>query len=45
VKVATFPAILNLAQTTSSNFTTVTSYHDIWKTNTLNTQHKTNLTS
>jgi hypothetical protein len=27
---------------TASNLTTVTSHHDSWKTNTLNTQHKSN---
>jgi hypothetical protein len=42
VKVATFPTVPNLAQTTSSNLTTVTSHHDRWKTNTHNTQHKSN---
>jgi hypothetical protein len=31
------------AQTTVSNLTTVTSHHDGWKTNTLNTQHKSKL--
>jgi hypothetical protein len=36
VKVATFTTIPNLAQTTTSNLTTVTSHHDGWKTNTLN---------
>jgi hypothetical protein len=45
VNVATFPTIPNLAQTTSSNLTTVTSHHDRWKINTLNTQHKLNSTS
>jgi hypothetical protein len=45
VKVATFFITPNLAQTTSSNLTTVTSQHDRWKTNTLNTQHKSNSTS
>jgi hypothetical protein len=40
--VSTIP---NLAQTTPSNLTTVTSHHDMWKTNTLNTQHKSNSTS
>jgi hypothetical protein len=33
------------AQTTALNLTMITSHHDIWKTNTLNTQHKPNLTS
>jgi hypothetical protein len=32
--VSTIP---NLAQTTASNLTTVTSHHDRWKTSTLNT--------
>jgi hypothetical protein len=45
VKVATYPTIPNLAQTTALNLTTVTSHHDGWKTNTLNTQHKPNSTS
>jgi hypothetical protein len=45
VKVATFPTIPNLAQTIASNLTMVTSHHDKWKTNTLNTQHKPNSTS
>jgi hypothetical protein len=35
----------NLAQTTALNLTMVTSHHDGWKTNTLNTQHKSNSTS
>jgi hypothetical protein len=39
MKVATFPTIPNLTQTTASNHTTTTSHHDGWKTNTLNTQH------
>jgi hypothetical protein len=39
----TVSTILNLAQTTSSNLTTVTSHHDGWKTNTLNTQLKPKL--
>jgi hypothetical protein len=42
VKFTTFPTIINLAQTTASNLTTVTSHHDRWKTN---TQHKPNSTS
>jgi hypothetical protein len=42
LKVATFPTIPNLAQTTTSNLTMITSHHDRWKTNTLNTQHKPN---
>jgi hypothetical protein len=37
--VSTIP---NLAQTTASNHTTVTAHHDRWKTNTLNSQHKSN---
>jgi hypothetical protein len=45
VKVATFPTVLNLAQTIISNLTMITSHHDRWKTNTLNTQHKSNSTS
>jgi hypothetical protein len=40
----TISAIPNLAQTTTSNLTTVTSPHDRWKTNTLNiTQAKLNI--
>jgi hypothetical protein len=31
------------AQTKAFNLTTVTSHHDGWKTNTLNTQHKPKL--
>jgi hypothetical protein len=42
MNVATFPTVPNLAQTTTSNLTTVTSHHDRWKTNTLNTPHKSN---
>jgi hypothetical protein len=34
--IPTISAIPNLAQTTASNLTTVTSHHDGWKTNTLN---------
>jgi hypothetical protein len=45
VKVEIFPTIPNLARNTASNLTTVTSHHDRWKTNTLNTQHKPNSTS
>jgi hypothetical protein len=41
----TASTIPNLAQTTVSNLTTVTSHHDGWKTNTFNTQHKPNSTS
>jgi hypothetical protein len=37
--VSTIP---NLAQTTASNLTTVTSHHDRWNTKTLSTQHKSN---
>jgi hypothetical protein len=37
MKVTIFPTIPNLAQTTASNLTTVTSHHDEWKTSTLNT--------
>jgi hypothetical protein len=43
-RIPTISTIPNLAQTTASNLTTVTSYHDRWKTNTLNTQHKLNST-
>jgi hypothetical protein len=43
--VATFPTIPNLSQTTTLNLTTVASHHYRWKTNTLNTQHKSNSTS
>jgi hypothetical protein len=35
-RIPTVSTILNLAQTTASNLTTVTSHHDRWKTNTLN---------
>jgi hypothetical protein len=35
--IPTVSTIPNLAQTTTSNLTTVTSHHDGWKTNTLNT--------
>jgi hypothetical protein len=42
MKVATFPTVPNLAQTTTSNLTTVTSHHDRWK---INTPHKSNSTS
>jgi hypothetical protein len=45
VKVTTFPTVPNLAQITALNLTMVTSHHDRWKTNTLNTQHKPNSTS
>jgi hypothetical protein len=38
----TASTIPNLAQITASNHTTITSHHDGWKTNTLNTQHKPN---
>jgi hypothetical protein len=44
-RIPTVSTILNLAQTIASNLTTVTSHHDRWKTNTLNTQHKSNSTS
>jgi hypothetical protein len=40
--IPTVSTIPNLAQTTASNLTMVTSHHDRWKTNTLNTQHKSN---
>jgi hypothetical protein len=43
--IPTVSIIPNLAQTTASNLTTVTSHHDRWKTNTLHTQHKSNSTS
>jgi hypothetical protein len=36
-RIPTISTIPNLAQTTASNLTTVTSHHDGWKTNTLNT--------
>jgi hypothetical protein len=36
-RIPTISTIPNLAQTTASNLTTITSHHDIWKTNTLNT--------
>jgi hypothetical protein len=36
-RIPTNSTIPNLAQTTASNLTTVTSHHDGWKTNTLNT--------
>jgi hypothetical protein len=38
--ILTASTIPNLAQTTTSNLTTVTSHHDRWKTYTLNTRHK-----
>jgi hypothetical protein len=38
----TVPTIPTHAQTTASNLTTVTSHHDGWKINTLNTQYKPN---
>jgi hypothetical protein len=41
-RIPTISTIPNLAQTTTSNLTTVTSHHDRWKTN---TQHKSNSTS
>jgi hypothetical protein len=43
-RISTVSTIPNLAQTTASSLTTVTSHHDRWKTNTLNTQHKSNST-
>jgi hypothetical protein len=43
VKAATFPTILNLAQTTTSNLTMVNSHHDGWKTKTLNTKPQAKL--
>jgi hypothetical protein len=36
-RIPTISTIANLAQTTASNLTTVTSHHDGWKTSTLNT--------
>jgi hypothetical protein len=42
-RIPTISTILTHAQTTASNLTTVTSHHDRWKTNTLNTQHKPKL--
>jgi hypothetical protein len=36
-RIQTVPTIPNLAQSIASNLTTVTSHHDRWKTNTLNT--------
>jgi hypothetical protein len=39
----TISTILTHAQTTATNFTTITSHHIGWKTNTLNTQHKQKL--
>jgi hypothetical protein len=44
-QIPTVSTIPNLAQTTTLNLTTVTSYHDRWKTSTLNTRHKSNSTS
>jgi hypothetical protein len=38
-RIPTVSTIPNLAQTTSSNLTTVTSHHNGWKTSTLNTPH------
>jgi hypothetical protein len=37
MKITIFPTIPILAQTTALNLTTVTTHHDEWKTNTLNT--------
>jgi hypothetical protein len=45
VEVATFATTPNLAQTIASNLTMITSHHDRWKNNTLNTQHKPTSTS
>jgi hypothetical protein len=42
-QIPTVSTILSHAQTTASSLTTVTSNHDGWKTNTLNTQHKPKL--
>jgi hypothetical protein len=44
-RILTVSTISNLAQSTASNLTMVTSHHDRWKTNTLNTQHQSNSTS
>jgi hypothetical protein len=44
-QILTDSTIPNLAQTIALDLTTVTSHHDRWKTNTLNTQHKSNSTS
>jgi hypothetical protein len=41
-QITAISTIPNLAQTTASNLTMVTSHHDRWKTNTLNAQHKPN---
>jgi hypothetical protein len=41
-RISTVSIILNLAQSTASNLSKVISHHDRWKTNTLNTQHKSN---
>jgi hypothetical protein len=42
-QITTVSIIPTHVQTTASNLTTVTSHHDGWKTNTLNTQHKPKL--
>jgi hypothetical protein len=44
-RILTVSTIPNLAQTTTSNLTTVTSRHDGCKTNTHKTQHKSNSSS
>jgi hypothetical protein len=38
----TVSTISTHAQTTTSNLTTISSYHDGWKTNTLNAQYNPN---
>jgi hypothetical protein len=43
-RIPTVSTIPNLAQTTASNLTQVTSHHNGWKTNALNTQYKSNST-
>jgi hypothetical protein len=44
-RIPAITTIPNLAQTTTSNLTMVTSHHDRWKTNTVNTQHMSYSTS
>jgi hypothetical protein len=41
-RIPTASTILNLAQTTSSNLTMIISHPNGWKTNSLNTQHRSN---
>jgi hypothetical protein len=43
-RIPTVSTIPTYAQTTTSMLTTVTSHHDRWKTNTVNTKHKPNST-